>query len=757
MSYKHPAEANFPGRIGRTIEDSEPSWPEPAPHNNAPNIVVIVLDDVGFSHLGCYGSSIQTPNIDQLAAEGLRYTGFHTTALCSATRACLLTGRNHHTAGIRAVSNFDTGYPNTRGGMAPATATVAEILRGQGYSTFASGKWHVAPMRECSAAGPFHNWPLQKGFDRFYGFLQGETDQFYPELTYDNHFVSPPKSPEQGYHLAEDIVDHSLGFIRDSVSLIPERPWMLYLSFGTAHSPHQAPQSFVDKYRGAFDEGWDVVREQWFQRQKALGIVPPDTVLPPSNPGVAEWSELSDDEQRFAARLQEAFAGMLDHTDQQIGRLRQGIENLGIGENTLFVLLSDNGASQEGGATGTLDEMRHFNGMKEDVTSAIKRLDDIGSARSHSNIPWGWAQAGNTPLKWYKQNTHGGGVRDPLIIHWPAKITTPGAIRNGFCHAVDLTPTLLDIIGIAPPETVAGVAQLPMHGVSLKETLLADVPVPHPPQYFEMFGHRAIWADGWKAVTRHKRGASFETEAWELYNLSTDFSESSNRAAGEPQRLAEMEALWWHEAERHGVLPLDDRQGAALFRASRRKGVPNARKRFVYYPPISHIVADACPAAYRGWVMQVDVEHGGPDAEGILVSRGTINSGFVLYFKAGKLHFDYNCFHEHSVVATRERIEAGPHRIEATLTLLPDETARVQLAIDGRPVAEGHIPKLLVFLSSTGMDIGRCLAPVTEGYQPPFEYQGRIGRVIIELPASGSKKLEDQATKGAIRAIMSQQ
>jgi arylsulfatase A-like enzyme len=502
MTYIHPAEPSFGGVIGRTFADSTPSWPDERAPKGAPNVVLITLDDTGFAHLGCYGSTIETPNIDRLAAEGLRFAGFHTTAVCSSSRACLLTGRNHHAVGVRAVSNMDTGFPNMRGAVTPRAATVAQVLRDNGFATMAAGKWHLCPMAEATAAGPFRNWPLQKGFDRFYGFLQGETDQFYPELSCDNRFIEPPRTPAEGYHVSEDLVDQSIGWVRDQVSLNPERPFFLYLAFGATHAPHQSPMAYRQKYRGRFDEGWDVARERWFARQKAMGIVPPETNLAPHNPGVQPWSALSDKEQRFAARLQEAFAAMLDHTDAQIGRLSAFLSELGLLDNTLFMLCSDNGASQEGGRLGVMDEMKHFNLMNEDLDAALERLDDIGGPDSHSNIPWGWAQAGNTPLKWYKQNTHGGGVRDPLIMRWPARIKDPGAIRHQFCHAIDITPTILEAVGLTAPTDVGGVAQMPMHGASLAPALAdPDAPRTERTQYFEMLGHRGLWRDGWKSIT----------------------------------------------------------------------------------------------------------------------------------------------------------------------------------------------------------------------------------------------------------------
>jgi arylsulfatase A-like enzyme len=754
MTHKPPSGENFEGSIGRTYADSTPWWPPAKFRTGAPNVVMVVLDDTGFSHFGCYGSTIATPNIDALAAGGLRFTGFHTTALCSPTRACLLTGRNHHAVGMRAISNFDTGFPNMRGAIPRSAATLAEILRENGYATFAAGKWHLAPMAECSAAGPFTNWPLQKGFDRYYGFLQGETDQFYPELTADNHFITAPASPEAGYHVSEDIVDRSAGMIRDLTSLVPEKPFCLYLAFGAMHSPHQAPQSYLDKYRGRFDAGWDVVREEWFERQKALGIIPPKTKLAPRNPGVKPWSELSRNEQLFAARLQEAFAAMLEHTDHQIGRLVAFLKSIGQWENTVFVTLSDNGASQEGGATGVMDEMKWFNGIRESADEAVLRLDDIGGPSSHCNIPWGWAQAGNSPLKWYKQNTHGGGVRDPLILHWPAGLSAAGETRSQFCHAIDVAPTILDLLGIEPPAIVAGVPQMPVHGVSLKPVLTdAAAKLARGPQYFEMLGHRGIWKDGWKAVTRHESGKPFDEDRWELYHLAEDFSEYEDLAEREPERLKELVALWWAEAEQQGVLPLDDRGGIALFRASMRPGLPSSRNRFVYYPPVSHIVTDACPSAARGWTTTILLDHPEGTADGALIARGSLNSGFALYVKNGRLVFDYNDFHRHTRFEAERALAPGAHRIELGVERLGDGGGAITLAVDGESVAAGRVPRLLFLISATGMDLGRSLSPVNEDYTAPFAYPGRIEKIIFETPLAA----ERGEVKAQVRAEMTRQ
>lgn len=749
MTSDTPAQNGFQGVIGRTVQESQPWWPPSPMQAGAPNVVMVVLDDTGFSHFGCYGSSIETPNIDALAANGLKYTGFHTTSLCSPTRACLLTGRNHHAVGMRAVSNFDTGFPNMRGAIPKSAATLPEILREQGYATFAAGKWHLAPMAECTAAGPFANWPLQRGFDRFYGFMQGETDQFHPELTYDNHHVDPPRTPEQGYHVSEDITDHAGGFIRDLTSLVPERPFFLYLAFGATHAPHQAPQAFLDKYRGRFDAGWDVERERWFETQKALGVIPPDTELSARNPGVKAWDELSGDEQKFAARLQEAFAAMLDHTDHQIGRLIEQLKSLGKWENTLFLVLSDNGASQEGGASGVLDEMKWFNGIPENIAHAVERLDDIGGPNSHTNIPWGWAQVGNTPLRWYKQNTHGGGVRDPLVIHWPGKLEGSGETRTQFCHAIDIAPTILEALNIPLPSEVGGVPQTPLHGTSFAPTFQSSqAKAENRVQYFEMGGHRGLYLDGWKAVTRHTSGASFDEDAWELYHLDQDFSETRDLAEEEPERLKLMITRWWEEAEKHGVLPLDDRGAFALFRSSMRPGLPNSRRRFVYRPPITRVVADACPPVARGWRTVVELDHPERDGDGALVARGNINSGYVIYISEGRLHFDYNAFHEHTHLVSDRPITPGRHCVELEVVREDTGGADLKLSLDGVEVAGGKLPRLLFMLSSTGMDFGRSLAPICEGYSAPFAYGGQIDTVVFEIggmPNGGEVRAQARA------------
>lgn len=733
MTLGEPA---FGGRIGRTLAESQPWWPEPQrPPGDAPNVIMIVLDDTGFAHLGCYGSTIETPNIDRLAAGGLRYTGFHTTALCSPSRASLLTGRNPHAVGMRSVSNFDTGFPHMRGGITPRAATVAQLLRDAGYATFAAGKWHLAPMRDCSAAGPHDNWPLQKGFDRFYGFLQGETDQFYPELTADNHHIEPPRRPGDGYHVSEDLIDQATGWIRDLTSIRPDRPFFLYFAFGAMHAPHQSPEEYRRKYRGRFDAGWDVAREEWFARQIAMGIVPPETTLAPRNPGVRPWDELSPNEQIFAARLQEAFAGFLDHTDVQIGRLLDFLEGNGLLDDTLIVLCSDNGASQEGGPRGVMDEFSFFNLQQEDLDDIVaNRLDEIGGEHSHSNIPWGWAQAGNTPLRWYKQNTYGGGIRDPLILHWPKRIAG-GGIRTQFCHAIDVPATILGVTGIAMPEQYAGHDQIPLHGESLEYTWDApEAAARRASQYFEMAGHRGIWKDGWKAVTYHTKGVPFEDDVWGLYNLAEDFSECHDLASELPDKLREMVDAWWEAAEANDVLPLDDR-GIELFGGTPREGTPHARNEYVYLPPISHIPSDAAPAmGGRSWTLTCDVGIPAGGAEGVLYARGSHNVGHSLYLRGGELQFVYNALGTLYRARASIALAAGEHTVGARFER-QDKGGTVTLVVDGSDVGSVTVPRVVRMLGSTGLDIG-CdrLSAVVDDYVAPFAFTGDItrARFVVE-------------------------
>jgi arylsulfatase A-like enzyme len=734
--------SRFEGTIGRTLADSEAWYDEPPhPGAEAPNVVLVLLDDTGFAQFGCYGSDIDTPHVDALAANGVQFTNFHVTPLCSPTRASLLTGRSQHAVGMRAISNFRTGFPNQLGHISNHAATVAEVLGEAGYATFCTGKWHLAPMEQCSAAGPFDQWPLARGFDRFYGFLEGETDQFHPELTCDNHPIDPPAKPEDGYHLSEDLVDQLLKMVSDSKGVRPDRPFFAYLPFGATHAPHQAPASYLEKYRGRYDEGWDVVRERWYRRQLELGVIPEGTQLAPRNPGVDAWDTLPENQRRLACRLQEAFAAFLDHTDDQIGRLIDGLRQMDQFDNTVFVVLADNGASQEGGPFGVMHEMKFFNGIFETPDEAIGKIDQIGGPHSHTNYPWGWAQCGNSPFKWYKQNTHEGGVHVPMIVHAPALVAPEqaGTKRSQFVNVSDIVPTIYELVGVAPPDTYRGIDQLPVTGRSFA-SVLADpaAPATNTLQYFEMGGSRALVAgDGsslWKAVCKHTQGADYDTEQWELYHLTDDWSECNDLAQAQPGELSELIDLWWQEAERHGVLPLDDRM-FELFGARFRPNSPHPEsRRYVYRPPMSPLPGQASAAiGGRSFDLTARVNRRAGE-DGVLFATGTQNSGVSVFLQGDRLLVDYNAFDEHTVLESTVEVPAGESTMVVSVRRGDGRSGSVSLEVNGRPAGSAELPLLMRMMSSVGPSIGYDHgSPVSNLYEAPFPFAGTLHEVVIQL------------------------
>jgi len=740
----------FHGKIGRTQKESEPWFAVPPhPGEDAPNVILILMDDTGFAQFGCFGSDIDTPNIDALAANGLQFTNFHVTPLCSPTRAALLTGRSNHAVGMRSVSNFVTGYPNQLGHISNHAATVGEVLGGAGYGTFAVGKWHLAPMEQCSAAGPFDQWPLARGFNRFYGFLDGETDQFHPELVADNHPVDPPGTPEDGYHVSEDLVDNALRIIADYKGVRPDRPFLGYVAFGATHAPHQAPPEYMAKYKGRYDEGWDVIRERWFKKQIATGVIPADTVLAPHNPGVKPWDKLTDNEKALACRMQEAFAAFLDHTDKQIGRLVEGLRRLGQLDNTVLVLHADNGASQEGGPFGVMHEMKFFNGIIEMPDEAIKNIDDIGGPNSHCNYPWGWAQCGNTPYRWYKQNTHEGGVHVPMVFHWPDGVPTEqrGTKRDQFVHVSDIVATVYDIVGVTPPDVVKGYEQMPVTGKSFKPVIgKADAPATNTVQYFENAGSLAVVAHGWKAVLKHTAGQSYEDEKWELYDLNVDRSECNDLAASDPAKLEEMVGLWWEEAEKHGVLPLDDR-GVELFGARFRARSPHPEnRRYTYRPPMSPMPGQAA-AGLGGRTVDISakVDYRTGD-EGVLYATGTQNSGFSMFVQDGRFVVDYNAFGDHTVVESGVAIPTGVVTLGVRLRRGENRAGTVFLDFDGVEVGSADVPLYMSMMSSVGPSLGQDHgSAVSTRYSAPFAYTGELLEVTIDAGKKTGAQLAAEA------------
>jgi arylsulfatase len=613
---------------------------------------------------------------------------------------------------------------------------MAEVLRGAGYATFMVGKWHLCPMDEASAAGPFDSWPLQRGFDRFYGFLDGETDQFTPDLTYDNHRIDPPRTPEEGYHLTEDLIDRTLEFVNDSVSIRPDRPFFTYLALGATHAPHQSPAEYLARHRGRYDDGWDEARRRWFARQQELGVIPPGTELAPRNPGVERWRELPDAHRRLAARLQEAFAAFLEHADDQIGRLVDGLEQMDLLDDTVLVVLSDNGASREGGPFGVLHEMKFFNFILETPDEAIAHVDDIGGPHSHSNSPWGWAQAGNTPFRWYKSNTHEGGVHVPCIVHWPNGIDDAGAVRHQFHYVTDIAPTVYELVGVQAPDTYRGVPQQPTAGTSMAYTFPpehADEASRHVAQYFEMMGHRGMYVDGWKAVTMHVEGTPFEDDVWELYDLTTDPSECHDLAAEQPERLAALVRRWWDEAEAHGVLPLDDRM-IALFTTRFEEHSPHRlNRRYRYRPPMSYVPAQVSAAiGGRSWDIEATVERSSGE-DGVLYALGNGNAGLALFVQDDRLVFDYNAFGDHTVLESEQPLSAGCSALGVRFRRT-GAGATATLVVDGAAVGVAEIPFAMLVISSVGSSIGCDHGmPVSESYEGPFPFEGVLHAVEIQL------------------------
>ncbi len=723
------------GVVGRTYKESKPQWETPvqAPAG-APNVIYLVLDDVGFAQLGSYGSEIKTPNLDKLAAGGLRYANFHTTALCSPSRAALLTGDNHHSNHLGIITEYATGYPGYDGRMPRNQGTLAEILKPAGYSTFYVGKWHQTPADETSNAGPFDRWPLGMGFERFYGFIGGETNQWFPHLAEDNRNIEPPLRP--GYHLTEDLTDHAIQFVAQQKQVTPDKPFFLNLAYGAAHAPLHAPKKYIDMYRGKFDKGWDVVRQETLERQKQMGIVPANTVLPPRNDDIKAWDALTNDERRLYARLQEVFAGFLTHADENIGRLISFLESNGLMENTLFIVVSDNGASQEGRLTGSFNESLYFNEVPENMALNLKLIDEMGGPMTYPHYPMGWAMAGNTPFKRYKQNTHAGGNTDPFIVHWPKGIKEKGAIRTQYHHLIDVTPTVLEAIGLKQPRTINGVEQRPFDGGGMLYSFNdAKAPSRHETQYFEMIGHRALYHKGWKAVAYHERGMDFDQDKWELYHVDEDFSESNDLAAKEPAKLRDLIERWWTEAGKYNVLPLDDRGTARALEQPR-----NIR------PRTTVTLLPGMPTAPGGTALNVrnrshsitaEVDIPSSGTQGVLLSLGGRFAGYSLYVQQNRLHYAYNFLGlERFIISASEPLPSGASKLRMEFTSTGRGQGSVKLFVNDKMVGEGLVPRTvpMTYGLSEGVTAGRDPGtPVTESYQSPFAFTGNLKKVVMEL------------------------
>ncbi len=733
---------HFTGTINQTSAESTVAWsPQDSPLSQQPNIVIVILDDVGYAEFGCYGSDIETQALNSLADDGLRYANFHVTPLCSPTRTCLLTGRNHHSVGMSRVSEITNGFPNTRGFVSREAANLAEMLRPHGYQTLAAGKWHLGSIHETSPAGPYDHWPLQRGFDRFHGFLAGETNQWNPELVSGNERVTAPQRPD--YHLSEDIVDQSCKWLRQLVSANPEQPFFLYVAFAAGHSPHHTPAEYVKKYKGRFDEGWDVARTKVLERQIASGLLPEGQRLAPKNPGVQDWDSLDADEKRLAARLMEVYAGFLDHADDQIARLLEQIDVLGKRDDTIVIALSDNGASPLGGLHGTYDHQLPRNGILTSVEDNLARLDDMGGPLTYNHYPFGWATAGNTPFKRFKGHTYGGGVRAPLLVRWPRGIQAKGETRRQFYHVVDITPTLIDLLDVPLPTHVNGVEQTPLHGVSMAHTFNDnDADTRKTIQYFEIVGQRGIWQEGWKAVTFHQRGDDYDSDVWELYHLDKDIAEINDLSAEHPEKLETLKELWWQEAERFGVLPLDD-----LSQPPSTGWWPEPKDRWVLYQDavLPHHFKSGPRVRGVSHRIVVRIERVTTDQDGTIIADGGRFGGWSIFVHGNRLHYTTNNFGLRCRTISSVSIPSGAATLRIDVVRTGEDEGHVRFYIDDEAAGEGILsPFGYHNFVNEPLEVGLdSQTPVDDLYASPFEFQGKIADVVIE--AFGTEVLDHEA------------
>lgn len=747
--------APFEGVITETFEGSTQDYPQPVtPPEGAPNVVVVLIDDLGFGQPGTFGGPVPTPAMDALAEDGLRFTRFHTTAICSPTRAALLTGRNHHQSGFGTITELSTGYPGYDSIWPRSTATIAEILKDHGYSTAAFGKWHNTPDWETSPLGPFDHWPTGLGFEYWYGFQGGETSQWDPQLFRNTIPVEPETTPEEGYNLNVDLVDDAVAWLDRQQSVAPDKPYFIYFAPGAVHAPLHVSEEWIDKFSGQFDQGWDKVREETLARQKDIGVVPENTDLTPRPEEIEAWDSLDADAQRLFSRHQEVFAGFLAQTDHEIGRLIDKVHALPEADNTLIILVAgDNGPSAEGSVTGTLNNMMTQNGVPDTVEAQLPVIDEIGGPLHENHYPVGWAWAGSSPFQWMKRvPSHFGGTRNGMVVSWPAQITDTGGIRSQFHHVVDIAPTILEAVGIPEPKVVNGVEQIPMAGVSMEYSFAdAEAPGTRHTQYFETGGHRALYHDGWVAASFHGApwvltgSVGFDDSTWELYNIEEDFSQAHDVAAENPEKLAELQAMFDEEAQKFQVYPLDDRF-AERARNPERPSVTRGRDVFTYAPGTVRIPeGSAAPAYQRSHTITAEIEVPEEGASGVMIANGGSSAGYTLYLEAGVPVYEFNFFGKEVYrVAGEAALEPGEHTVTMVYEQLPFEAGKevtggtATLLVDGAEVASGDVEKTVParYSATETLDIGMDLgSTVTTNYreEAPFAFTGTIKQVTVEL------------------------
>jgi arylsulfatase A-like enzyme len=751
------AKKPFKGVIKLDVRDSRPDWAPytlPRAPKDAPNILIVLFDDTGLAAWSPLGGGINMPTLQKLAARGLTYSQWHTTALCSPTRSTFLTGRNHHLNGFSCISEASQGFPGWSGRLPAECATIGQVLQDAGWSTFWLGKDHNVPEQDIASGASRSAWPLQKGFDRFYGFLGGETNQWYPDLVEDNRFIDQPYSPEAGYHLSKDLVDQALQMIRDQKAGNPSKPWFMWLCPGANHAPHQVPGEYADKYKGKFDAGYEAYREWVLPRMIAKGLLPKDTQLTPINPlpedvanpadAVRPWDSLNADEKKLFARMAEVYAGFSEYTDVQIGRLIDYLEQRGQLDNTIVFYCSDNGASGEGSPNGSVNENKFFNNYPDELSENMKYLDVLGSAATYNHYPTGWATAFSTPFQMFKRySEYAGGTCCPLVITWPKGIKAQGEIRNQYHHSTDIVPTILEVCGLKMPKVYRGVEQYPLSGISMRYTFDArpDAPTRKKRQYYAMLGTRGIWERGWKAAALHAPltgKGHFKKDEWELYHVDVDRSESTNLAEQHPDKLDKLIKAWSEEADKNHVLPLDDRSPAELLTIERPSEQP-PRERYIYYPGTSPVPEGvAVNVRGRSYKILADVEITDPDCSGVIFAHGSRFGGHGLFIKDHKLHYVYNFlgikpeqqFVSHDLRPGKYTL--GMEFIRDRVGEHGETLGKTTLYVNEEVVAHGDMRTQAgkFTLSGDGLCVGRDSGDaVSEDYRPPSTFRG--GKILF--------------------------
>ncbi len=766
---------NFTGRISLDIRDSEPDWEPflaPKAPQGSPNVLIIAWDDLGYATMDSFGGPVQCPNMARIAARGVKFANFHTTALCSPTRASLLTGRNATSNGMATIAEFASGFPGISTRIPFENGFISEVLALRGYNTYCVGKWHLTPGEECNLAAYKGRWPLGRGFERYYGWLGGETNSYFPDLVYDNHPVEPPGRPEDGYHLADDMTEKAVEFIRDAKTIDPDKPFFMYFAPQAGHAPHLVPLDWADRYKGVFDQGYEAIRAGVLRRQIELGLLPEGTQLSPINPHgepertgpdgqqwplldtVRPWDSLTAEEQRLFVRMAEVFAGYISYNDDRIGRLIDYLEESGQIDNTLIVVVSDNGGSGEGGPNGSFNEWRFFNGVPDTTASTLPHLEELGTPTSNNHYNTGWAWAFDTPFPYWKRWAgEEGGVADMCIISWPERFATSGTPRQQYVHAVDLAPTIYELLDIEPPEVINGYLQSPIEGQSFAAAL-TDPTVPGKrTQFYTMLGQRSIYDDGWLASTVHPPLSSwgnFEKDEWELFHLETDRSQSTNVAKDNPEVLERLKGLWFYYAGIYKGLPLDDRSAIEQVLAERPRGGP-MRDQYVFYPNCADVPESAGPAVPgRSYTIAAGVRIDAEDVEGVIWAAGGVPGGHSLYVKDGRLRYTFNWIGTvlQDVVADTT-LSPGSHVVAAEFVAsgpssnpeMPGTEGTLTLYVDDKAV--GHGPLITqpgyFCLTGDGICVGRDSASaVTPEYKAPYPFSGgSIDRVVVDLSGEG--------------------